>query len=471
MKPATGSRSALRRDQRGSVLYLVLALFVIATFIFAIGLQAHVYARSRFNREHNKLQAAALAYSGISIASARLSGLPRFGANLKPDTLSIKPSEASIITVVMERQGGYIQARSTGQYRNQRKTFTAVLGEEPGSAFSGSVCLTNPGKDLTLARGSRIEGTVFLPQNRIIKMADRKGFRPHGNAFRGKVRQLNPDLIDETAVTVLDSQLAVFARSPASKQPQPKPASTQAGWAGNIRLLSDSFQCWAVGSLRLGDGQTLGTEKQIQGRRLYVLGDLCLTGNSRASKLHAYVTGNVELRDSSRMSDCDLSCLGELKILDKAWTDSRFVAAGGIHVAGNARLDYPSFLYLSSHPSKPRVSNGSRLQILGNASVQGTVATSAFLLQYERDLHRSRIELGPAVRVTGLIFTPLALQPEGKLSGSIRAYEGTYLEKFTIYPNWFVAGEISSVSLTGFVAPRLFQKQARIAPLRIEDAL
>lgn len=455
-------------NSRGYVTYLVLILLVFLGFAFTLILRSTYWQRSYIAGQMAQLKASALAHSGIALSKSLLSKPHATGK----DSLEITPSATSHLSLHVQNRGGYALARSVATYGSRKVRVEAVLGERLGPAFRPALSLGNP-KNLTLARGARIRGDVALPRPFVVKKSDRKGMGSSiAVPFRGRILPLAKNRLSFARTAALDSQLVHFHARLNSRTPEFSEANQEFGIADTADLakflrMVKSRGYWD-GSLRISSPNPK-MKIDFQGIPLDLRGRLHITDRSFVAGLFVFVGNGIMINDSASVHTSALYSLDEIVMSGQASCNSSLISNWGTTIQHNANITYPGFLFVSSARTRRLAGHTQAIRILDWSRVTGTIATSRFNTDYERKIHRSRIKIGPKVRIAGIIATPLPIQPDGRISGSVWAYECSFFQKNIVFINWMVAGLIKGANLDGFIAPPLFQAQPVICPLTLTE--
>jgi cytoskeletal protein CcmA (bactofilin family) len=201
-----------------------------------------------------------------------------------------------------------------------------------------------------------------------------------------------------------------------------------------------------------------------RGVTFHIRGDLVISKSACLKNAKGYVRGNILIKDDAQVDFCSLIALGNVTISDNACVRGNIACCESLTVENNARVFYPSLIYLSSNSPIAGVDNRV-ITIQDNAIVRGTIATA----QFGNDTYHVRVMVQGRSRVEGLIICPGAVTLYGNITGSIYAGRIVYSQGRNIYENWLREVSITGCDLSGMTVPLLFPAERNPRYLQVSS--
>ncbi len=389
-----------RPNEEGSALALVLTVLTILTVLFGTVLLVHV-AQSRFvRRDVYRLQALYAAEGCLARALAAWMDAP--GETEETEADCRRSSRLF---------GGFVRVELVARAGPARHQIDALVGFVLPESLQDALLLADPHGQLHLAGQTVVRGSIRAgPLGVQTSVLD-------GRVFSGEV----DGVIHSEAVPTL-------------------PAFDARG----VIAQRDRFRAWVAGdaspegvseALTIVRGETLhyGTADSAVFRHPVVIlarDDLRLAGSLHLKSGSVLVAGGaLEIGGEVRGEEVLAYAGRTIEIAGRAELAAQLLAEEGIHVAGNARLMYPSLLLVVGEAGEEASSAGIRLT--GNAVVDGTVLTPE--IDGEAN-DRVIVEAGATVR--GLVYSAGQSEIAGVVLGTVATRRFHFYASPTHYVNW-----------------------------------
>ena len=434
--------------QQGFVIYLVLIItFVIGLYIEMI-IGAHYVAVVGIQHKMVDLQAKICASSGLSMAMACVDGYDGHDFSWQAEKVTRSLVGGGSFSLNTVHKGGWLQVTSTGLLGKDTCVLTGTLGQAAPSFTANALNLAQSISSVVIGDRATISGDIGTTGGNVITRGN--GF------FRGRVQRLQNVVYNESIVEEDVAQAAEVFES-----------GKQTGFITAAPALAAALQSMhATGTEQL----TINSDVSIQSdtidckkATIWIRGNLLVSQSACLKNGEIRVAGKIGVQDAATIKACSIVSFGNISITGRTEVQGNLVGCDSIVVGDNARLAFPSFIYLSSYRINNLPVNGVIIA-KDNAVICGTVATARFGLASEPKM----LLLGRA-KLEGFLACPGAGTIYGSARGSLFMGQNSYKYQHSIFENWFKEATITSVDLSAMAVPLLFPIEGHPKYLQIVE--
>jgi hypothetical protein len=425
------------QSEKGYVLYLALILLFVLSAYAGIVLTSQYLNISSARHELTGLQASVLAQSGLSLAQAYSAGYQGHGPSWETQELKREMAKGGTIILSAHHDAGWLQVLSQGCYLRDTVVLQGALGQAPPSFSSNALSIGFSNNDVIVADRASLTGNVGTTGGKVITRSN--------GLFNGKTTTIK-------SISYSDSDLEKEVIGVTRFFNEPKSRGiiktiTPAGLDSMVRFSGKIAQ-----ENILVDGPVFmkSVNVDFNNAMVYVKGNLSIEKMSLLSNLKCNVLGNISIKDSTIIKSGSLVSLGNIKMEDNSTFSGNAVSAESLCVGGNAKVYYPSFLYLSGNG---KTNNGNQVLIVqDNAIVKGTIAASDF----HDNATIPRIMILGRAKVDGFVMCPGAVTLYGSINASVYTGKIVYRQERNVYENWLREVSISYRDVSRMTIPLLF---------------
>ncbi len=441
----------LKSSEPGYILYLAVVVLGLLCAYGVLILTLRRFAVTEARRGINEIQAEALAYSGLSLAQAYAAGYENGGAFWQTQAFTRNVPQGGAITISATRSAGWLKIRSKGSFIADTVILDGTLGQSPPQFSQNVLSLRFSDADVIVADRAVVSGNIATSGGKVQIR--------NGGVFKGRRVKMASFAFCDSAIEaeIAEEKSTIFkpAKITNLKTIQPKAFDS----------VMACFNKTAVDSMLVAGSVTFkACSLDFGGVTLFVNGGMKIKGCAKISNLKAFITGDLELDDSSRSEFCTLVSLGNVRIRGNATCQSTIVGADSFVVSQTATVVYPSFLYLSR---VMQTIGGSQIVVVQDkAVVKGVIAAADF----HDNAEIPRIITCGRSPVEGLIICPGAVTLYGCVSGSVYAGKIVYRLERSVYDNWLRDASIEYRDMSLATMPFLFPTRCRPRYLKISKA-
>ncbi len=439
--PARYSRNGHASAQAGFVLYLALLMLAAIGTLVTLAFTAQRLAEQFPRRQLAALQSRAAAVAGLELAREYVmrNALPQAGERV---SLGTDMGHDIGAAVRLESSAGWCRVTATGGCRGDTVILKGVLGQRPPPFAACAATFESCGPTVTIGARAVVHGDIAAPADAV-----RSEF---GGEHRGALRRpqecgLNDTLVEAEMAyvdSVLSRWIGGFTRDPSFVVvPSGRVREIEASASGRVLI---------EGDLSL-DGDTL----DLTGRELWITGSFRATGPANLRGGFVRVGGCLEITGTACVENATLHVLGPSVVAGSAKIRANLLGADSITISGNARVLYPSFLYLSPLYERRHTAAGQLLTIDGAAHVYGTATVGTFA----RGSLVCRLLVRGRSFVEGIAYSYTNTTMFGRLSGSLYTHRVMYRSAHSVQDGYLKECRLSHLDLSNAVIPLVFAGQ------------
>jgi hypothetical protein len=420
----------------GYVLFISLILILTISIYASIVLKTEQSRLNEANRRLHRLQAAILSYSGLNCAQAYTSGYDGRDVAWETEEHRFVCKNGGTIILSACHETGWLKVISKGCFIRDTTVYEGLLGQVPPGSAENAISIIHSTEEIAVADLAVVKGNVATCGGKVVTTSNGK--------FNGKTVRFKPvEFMDKIA----EKSLSVFNHFPDSSKNADSVILVSSEDLNSMLINNAEKPILIEGHAALNNLTIFDTRAT-----LYIHGELVIGELSRITGMKSIIKGNVEIAGDADIERCKIVASGNVKIEGNARFSGTVVCAETLLVGGNAKIAYPSLLYLCASGCGidcPRV-----IIIKENAIVQGIVATGNF----GDNLPVPRIITEFHSITEGLVFCPDALMPYGTFRGSIYTGRILYKTDNNVYVNRLKQVSIIQNDLSMITIPILLKE-------------
>lgn len=416
-------------SQNGYTLYLVLLLLSISAILLSVTMLDINFIQKQSTREIHKIQAKALAESGIARAEYFLNGGDGHGMDWETDLYEEVINGYGLIRVTNKRFGLFTRIISKGIRLRDTCTISGLFGREIPEILTPSLTLTGHVGGLVLKDGSSVEGSIVLHHGEIYR--EKRG-RPLSEYRNRLIIRESPSLpFDSTLIPELFDKLGkkwVIS------------LSEKGALAGNLYLTNpeDSLlkkdEITVLGNCYISSGP-------VCNKKISISGNLYLQKGSVISESEIYAE-KITIEEGN--TDKSLFYSPKNVVIKSGRHNSQFFFLGSILISNGAEFGKLNAVVSLRRKSDENKVNGG-IFIEEGSLLKGTLISCL-------DSSAEKIITGPSIvirkrsKISGVIITDQDLEINGvSISGNVWARSVVTRNDKHSFVNYLLLTSIESI--------------------------